>query len=143
MILLSRTVTVAVIVVKCSVTSVWGYELLRIDCSIRVSDCSIRVSRSENYFYANCALKLHQNSGPIIIPTVIQAIIPAPLLLSICASSICTDCVMLNVYIRMCLYIYYSEWNYIPSGAHKHCKTVLQTYACACPACMQQKNTTA
>ena len=51
-VLLSETVTayrVAVIVVKCSVTSVWGYKLLRADRSIRVSDCSIRVSWSVNW----------------------------------------------------------------------------------------------
>ena len=52
--------------VKCSVTSVWGYELLCTDRSIRVSDCSIRVSRSGNHFYANYALKLLQNSGIIL-----------------------------------------------------------------------------
>ena len=60
---MSETVSVAV---QCSVTSVWGYELLCFDCSIRVSDCFIRVSQSENYFYANYALKLHQNSGIIL-----------------------------------------------------------------------------
>ena len=32
----------------------------------RVSDCSIRVSRSWKLFYANYALKLHQNSGIIL-----------------------------------------------------------------------------
>jgi len=51
-VLLSETVTVyriAVILVKCSVTSVWGYKLLRADRSIRVSECFIRVSRSVNW----------------------------------------------------------------------------------------------
>ena len=48
-------ITIAVIVAKCLVTSVWGYEFLPADRSIRVSDCSIRVSRSGNSFYANYA----------------------------------------------------------------------------------------
>jgi len=47
---LLQSIRIAVIVVKCSVTSVWGYELIRADCSIRVSDCSIRVSRSGKSF---------------------------------------------------------------------------------------------
>ena len=59
------SIRIAVIVVKYSVTSVYCYELLRADCSIGVNDCSIRVSRS-NYFYANYASQLHQNSGIIL-----------------------------------------------------------------------------
>ena len=50
-------------IVKCSVTNVWGYELIRADCSIRVSDCSIRVSRSGKSFL--CQL-CPENSGIIL-----------------------------------------------------------------------------
>ena len=76
------------VVVKCSVTSVWGYELLRADRSIRVSDCSIKLSWSgkslcqvdTTYDYA---LKLHQNSRIILdsfTPSLfLTSIIPASL----------------------------------------------------------------
>ena len=53
----------AILLAWWSVTSTLGKELFRGDRSIRVNDCSIRVSRSWFYFYANYALKLHQNAG--------------------------------------------------------------------------------
>ena len=62
----------AVIVAKCSVTSAWGYELLLADRSMRVSDCSIRVSQSGKLFLCQLCL---QNSGIILdsfIPPLFQ-----------------------------------------------------------------------
>jgi len=35
-------------VAKCLLTTVWSYEYYHADSSIRVSDCSIRVSQSGN-----------------------------------------------------------------------------------------------
>ena len=67
---------IAVIVAKCSVTSVWGYELLCGYRSIRVSYCCIRVSQPGKLFLCNYALKLHQNSG-IILDSFTPSLFPA------------------------------------------------------------------
>ena len=73
-------VKIAAIVVKWSVTSAWGYELLPANRPIRVSDCSIRVSRSEKSFLCQLcpeiASKFHNNFR-FFYPIIILKIIPA------------------------------------------------------------------
>ena len=61
---LKQPITIAVIVVKCSVTNVWGYELLHASPSIRVSDCSITVSRSRKSFLCQLCPKNASNFTP-------------------------------------------------------------------------------
>ena len=55
-----KSIRIAVNVVKFSVTSVWGYELLHANRSIRVT-ALLEYLNLGNYSYTNYALKLHQN----------------------------------------------------------------------------------
>ena len=60
---LQQPIKVAIIVVKCSVTSVWSYELLCADRSIRLSDCSIRVSRFGKSFLCRLCPEIASKIG--------------------------------------------------------------------------------